>query len=60
MAELRWPFGKHKGELIEDLPSDYIEWALANLENPPHAEELQNQLDLRAGRGVDRGRERDR
>lgn len=59
MTELRWPFGKYEGELVEDLPTDYIEWALSNLEDPPHAEELQNQLDLRAGRGVSRGRQRD-
>lgn len=58
--ELRWPWGKHAGELVSDLPSDYIVWALENLEQPPHAEELQNQLDLRAGKGVTRRRGEDR
>jgi uncharacterized protein (DUF3820 family) len=56
MADLRMPFGKYKGEKIEDLPTEYIEWALENMEKPPHAEEMQNQIDLRAGRGVARGR----
>ncbi|KAA6303168.1 MAG: hypothetical protein EZS26_000771 [Candidatus Ordinivivax streblomastigis] len=26
------PFGKHKGELIRDIPADYKKWALANIE----------------------------
>lgn len=26
-----FPFGKHKGELISELPRDYIDWALRNL-----------------------------
>lgn len=26
------PFGKHRGELIENVPSDYLEWTLANPE----------------------------
>ena len=58
-GKFRWPFGKHVGVLVEELPTDYIEWALANMENPPFAEELQNQLELRGGRGVSRGRNRD-
>jgi uncharacterized protein (DUF3820 family) len=53
-GEKRWPFGKHAGTLVENLPTSYIEWALENMENPPFAEELQNQLDLRAGLGVAR------
>jgi uncharacterized protein (DUF3820 family) len=57
--EKRWPFGKHQGTLVENLPTAYIEWALENMENPPFAEELQNQLDLRAGRGVSRGKRED-
>ena len=59
MDKPRWPFGKYAGELVEDLPSDYIRWALENLEDPPFSEELQNQLDLRMGHGVSRGRNRD-
>jgi len=54
---MRMPFGKHKGEPVEDLPTDYIEWLLreANLRDDL-AEELQNQLDMRGGQGVERGR----
>jgi hypothetical protein len=27
------PFGKHKGERLEDIPPDYLEWCLENLED---------------------------
>lgn len=48
-----WPYGKHKGEYIQDLDTDYIEWALENMELPVFLEkELQNQLTLRRGEGV--------
>lgn len=52
------PFGKHKNELLEDLPKEYIEWVLANVENLHWRleEELQNQLKLKNGEGVSRGK----
>lgn len=52
-AEIRMPFGKHKGELIEDLPSDYIRWCLENLERLDSAvqKEMEEQLLLREGKG---------
>ncbi|MCY0894993.1 MAG: DUF3820 family protein [Alicyclobacillaceae bacterium] len=28
----KMPFGKHRGKLIKQLPTDYIRWALANVE----------------------------
>jgi exodeoxyribonuclease X len=54
------PFGKHKGEPIEDLPSDYIEWALRELDSlrPALKEEMENQLTMRGGHGVNRGKVR--
>ena len=57
---LRMPFGKHRGEPIEDLPSDYIEWSLANLDSlrPAIKEEMEAQLTMRGGRGVNRGKAR--
>lgn len=57
-SNLTMPFGKHKGELLEDLPTEYIEWVLTNVEslNWRLKEELQNQLKLRNGEGVDRGK----
>ena len=30
---LKFPFGKHKGELIEDVPKSYFEWCLRSIEN---------------------------
>lgn len=50
------PFGKHKGEPLEDLPSDYIEWILRETDvsdrSPWLAKELQAQLDAREGKGI--------
>ena len=53
------PFGKYKGEAIEDLPTDYIEWLLGNVERLSSSvqRELENQLELRQGHGVVRRRE---
>lgn len=50
------PFGKYKGEKLENLPTSYIEWVLANVEdlNWRLEEELQNQLKLKNGEGVSR------
>lgn len=28
-----WPFGKHKGTPIKDLPKSYVSWALENMSN---------------------------
>jgi len=30
---MEMPFGKHKGEEIEDLPSSYIKWLTENMED---------------------------
>ena len=55
-SPVRMTFGVHKGEMIEDLPSDYIAWALANLAwlkgMPAVREEMMAQMEMRAGRGV--------
>jgi uncharacterized protein (DUF3820 family) len=53
-ANLTMPFGKHKGELIENLPTDYINWCLENLEklSLQVRNEMENQLVLREGKGV--------
>jgi len=49
------PFGKHKGEQIEDLPTDYLVWMVENLTDKPElADEAENQLKMRSGRGVAR------
>ena len=52
----RMPFGKHKGKFLEDIPIDYFEWCLTNIDNlnPVLAEEMRNQLDLKKGKGVAR------
>jgi len=55
MAErMLMPFGKHRGEPIEDLPTDYIEWLLENCETlrPSLQEELEAQLVGRQGGGI--------
>lgn len=56
---MKMPWGKYKGEEVEDLPTDYIQWLLTNTSPVPSLEsELQAQLDAREGRGINRGRER--
>jgi len=51
---MKMPFGQHKDEDVAELPTDYIEWVLANVEIRSRLlqKELEDQLTLRAGRGV--------
>lgn len=48
------PFGRHKDERVEDVPSDYIRWLLENARALDRGlrKELEAQLEMRAGRGV--------
>jgi hypothetical protein len=57
-SDLIMPFGKFKGERIEDIDEGYLTWALENLTNlsAPLREEMENQLALKSGRGVARKR----
>ncbi len=51
------PFGKHKGERLEDVPSDYLQWALEEWDwkdRQSLMEEMQAQLAMRRGEGVSR------
>jgi uncharacterized protein (DUF3820 family) len=53
------PWGKHKGEELEDVPTDYLEWCLRQdvyTLVDDLAEEMDNQIRMRAGEGVRRGR----
>jgi len=55
------PFGKYKGEELEDLPTDYMEWCLRELDlRPALAEEMENQIRAKAGEGIARGKAEDR
>lgn len=56
MSTLRMPFGKHKGELIENLPEDYLHWCLKNVEDlsPALQEEMEKQLSMKRGGGASR------
>lgn len=55
---MQMPFGKYKGEELENIPPDYLEWCLENCDmRPALAEEMQNQLALKSGRGVWRSKE---
>jgi len=51
---LRMPFGKYRGELVEDLPSDYISWCLETIVRmePALRVEMEAQLAARSGRGI--------
>jgi len=41
------PFGKHKGEKIEDIPYDYLEWAVGNLFEGEVLDALKAEYDRR-------------
>ncbi len=51
-------FGKHKGEDLDDVPTDYLKWLLENMEpqkgnfdNRPLLKECQLQVDSREKHG---------
>lgn len=48
------PFGKHKGEELEDVPTEYLEWALRDgvFRSEALAEEAEAQIRMRGGEGV--------
>lgn len=53
-------FGKYKGQELEDLPTSYLEWLVEEIQPMgPRAklvEEAINQLKMREGMGVPRGK----
>jgi uncharacterized protein (DUF3820 family) len=50
---MKMPYGKYKGQELEDIPTDYIIYVLEEHTLTTTLEkELQNQLDLREGKGV--------
>ena len=55
-AKMTMPFGKHRGKQLADIPIDYFEWCLTNIDNLREdlAAEMQNQIDLKKGKGVAR------
>jgi len=45
---VRMPFGKHKGELLEEIPSDYLRWVVDNVEGKDWlVDAAQEELDYR-------------
>ena len=59
-SPLRMPFGKYRGELIERLPTDYLEWCLGALNwmKPEVRAEMEAQIEMRNGRGIVREKPR--
>lgn len=52
---MRMPFGKYKGEELEDLPTSYLYWLCENVDgNAALIKEAENQLAMRGGQGVER------
>jgi hypothetical protein len=49
---MKMPFGKHKGEDFEDLPTSYLQWLAENLEKEDLVREAEYQLQLREREGV--------
>lgn len=55
MERMRMPFGKYKGEFVDELPADYVDWLLAECDLRPALQaELEAQLALKRGEGVSR------
>jgi len=56
MERMKMPFGKYKGEFVDELPADYIDWLLTECDlRPALQKELEAQLALKRGEGVSRG-----
>ena len=53
-SPIRLTFGRHKGEMLDDVPTDYIAWALGTLTELPGVvrAEMEAQLEMRSGRGI--------
>lgn len=51
-ARIKMPFGKHKGKTLDEIPLDYFDWCLENIDNLREdlAAEMQNQIDMRRGK----------
>lgn len=50
---MKMPFGKHKGEDLEDLPTGYLQWLAENVEGRAElVREAELQITLRRGEGV--------
>ena len=50
---MKMPWGKYKDQDLEDIPTDYLQWAAeSGFGSTKLQEEIQNQLTLREGIGV--------
>lgn len=50
---MKMPWGKHKGEDIEDLDSGYLRWICENVTSDAQlVQEAEAQLSMRDGHGV--------
>lgn len=50
---MKMPFGKHKGEELADIPNDYLDWCLTNLDiRQPLRAAMENQIVLNRGEGI--------
>jgi hypothetical protein len=45
---MEMPFGKHKGEDLEDIPSDYLKWLIFNCEDELVQEEAEKEYNWRS------------
>jgi uncharacterized protein (DUF3820 family) len=52
---MKMPFGKHKGEDLEDIPTSYLQWVAENVEGREALiTEVELQLTMREGAGAPR------
>lgn len=50
-GEYALPFGKHKGQALAEVPTDYLEWVIGNSKDATAREHSQAEIDLRASAG---------
>ncbi|KKM79221.1 hypothetical protein LCGC14_1352090 [marine sediment metagenome] len=49
---MRMPFGKHRGEKIEDLPSDYLRWMKNEMDDEELKEAAEEEYSQREDEGT--------
>lgn len=50
---MKMPFGKYKGQDLEDIPDGYLQWVAENVTtHAPLVKEAEAQLTMRKGEGV--------
>ena len=47
MTAERFPFGVHEGKLLEDIPSDYLQWCLRTIKDADLLTAIEDEMETR-------------